>query len=398
MKTSNKCYGCSFDLINVISFDEQPISNRYLSEKESSEDTYPLILGQCSSCKLTQLINPALSEQITPKIPGISYNEPESHLDDFVEIITKLPGINNDSCFLGLSYKEDSTIKRLNKVGFFNTYRLDPVTDLEIKNPYAGIELIQHQISNFRAAKLPKGKKADILFARHIIEHAVDIKSFVSGLLSICNPNAYVIFEVPDCTKIFNNSDYAYVWEEHIAYFTEITFINTLQTFGLEVVELVRYPYQIEDSLIAITRRSKTNLDTKRTDSANLFFKYTLDQMRHKYAQALEPFKGSTILFGAGHLSVKLINLLQLKDFFEAVIDDDPVKNGKFMPGSHLPIVSSEILYQHKYNLCLLTLSPESSGKVKTKFSDFERQNGIFLSAFSSDSDSILSYNVKTVS
>ena len=61
-------------------------------------------MGQCSDCGLIQLVNPAPAKELLPPYDWITYSEPEGHLDDLVDKITSLSGINKDSTFLGISF------------------------------------------------------------------------------------------------------------------------------------------------------------------------------------------------------------------------------------------------------------------------------------------------------
>src|SRR6266498_1949290 len=71
------------------------------------------------------------------------YNEPEGHLDKLAERLTHLDGVGAGSVIAGLTYKDDSTLARLNRLGFPSTFRLDPRADLGLDEPAAGLESVQ---------------------------------------------------------------------------------------------------------------------------------------------------------------------------------------------------------------------------------------------------------------
>jgi len=384
------CRSCQGIVSTLVNFGEQPITNRFVSEKNRREKEYlhQLSLGSCVECGLIQLIELPPHQDLKPHLDWISYIEPESHLSSLADFISQLPGINHQSTFVGIAYKEDPLLQRLGTLGFQDFYRLDPTKDLFIHDGTAGLETIQAIISG---QKIIPSKKADVVIARHILEHAFQISDFIAGIKNFCHDNSLVIFEIPDCSKIFAFSDYSFIWEEHTAYFTELTLRRALEKNGLEVLHLIRYPYAIEDSLVAITKPS----DAQRgphcgSITSQGFFSTSLEVMADKYTSALSSYKLKGVLFGAGHLAATFVNLYKLGNYFDCVIDDDPNKIGLFMPGSKLPIHSSQILNEREYPLCIMTLSPESEQKVMKKYSSFAENGGIFASAFCCSQYSLL--------
>lgn len=85
---------------------------------------------------------------------------------------------------------------------------------------------------------------------------------------------------------------------------------------------------------------------------------------------------------GAGHLCCAFVSFLNLDNYFEFVVDDNPHKQGLFMPSSHLPIYKSAALLENEIKLCLLSLSPDSEAKVVQKNQAFLQRGGTFHSIF----------------
>ena len=102
-----------------------------------------------------------------------------------------------------------------------------------------------------------------------------------------------------------------------------------------------------------------------------------------KKLTALKQEKGSIAMFGAGHLSVAFISLMQVADLISCVIDDNPNKKGLQMPVGELQIVGSEVLYSGEIGVCLLGLNPQNQPKVMSNHRRFTELGGVFVSIFS---------------
>jgi len=98
---------------------------------------------------------------------------------------------------------------------------------------------------------------------------------------------------------------------------------------------------------------------------------------------------GRIAVFGAGHISVMFINLMEIKDSIEFVVDDDSNKQGFYIPGTNIPIKPSNFLVTKGIKLCLLGLSPESEKKVINSNNEFTSKGGKFLSIFPNRRNSI---------
>ena len=101
-----------------LDFGPQALRNRFLRSRRESEYSHPLAIGVCSACGMVQLASPPPVCELRPRFDWIRYNEPEQHLDRVASTIAQLPGVTARSVVAGLSYKDDSTLARLNRLGF----------------------------------------------------------------------------------------------------------------------------------------------------------------------------------------------------------------------------------------------------------------------------------------
>ncbi len=369
----------------IVDFGLHPPANRFIAKDslEKDEDIYPLGIGYCSSCKNIQLSCRMPMQEIRPRFDWIAYQEPEQHLDEVARHLFRLPGIGSASRILGVTYKDQSTLDRLLRLG---------------TSP--GVCLSKEDFSIFRDPELvlnaeEKHIPVDLLIARHIAEHALDAVGLIRKLKKLIAPEGYLVIEVPDCEKFLRTGNHAFVWEEHLSYFTQESLLVLAEKIEARIVWFARYPYPYEDSLVAAFQwiPNSQKLDATLHQSPGIEtvgdllqrFKQSLSASKSEWRARLQAYRDQghrLAVFGAGHLAAKWINFLCVSDLIDCVIDDHPNKIGMYMPGSKLPILPSSALCETGIKVCISTLSPESERKVRTKLSHYFDHGGMFISAF----------------
>jgi len=363
---------------------------------------HPLVVGQCTACGLVQLIAPMAPAMVKSRFEWLTYNEPEGHLDDLVTRLCRLPGIGRDARIVGLTYKDDTTLARLNRLGYTNTFRYETRADLALQDPCAGLESVQAALDASTASRLAaKHGVADLLLVRHVLEHAHDPAAFLLALSTLVRPGGYLLFEMPDCTKFIKACDYSFIWEEHITYFSSQTLAVFVGGVGIALEKSIVYPHPLEDSLIGIVknearmsadRSAPQGLDSLRADGEIFARRYSELRGRMQSLFGAWRREGKRVaIFGAGHLAAKFVNMYSLHELIECVIDDNPHKQALLMPGSRLSIRGSAALAE--MDLCLLSLNPESERKVLAKNGPFLDRGGEFLSIFALSPKSVYSAN-----
>lgn len=379
----------------LLDLGRQPIANRFLfPDHKDRVSQYPVKIMLNNETGQIYLEEPFPVNELKPRYEWLTCFEPEDHLDYLVEKILKLPGIDSSSMFGGYSFKDDSTLERIFKKGFRNQWRIDPQSDLEVLDPRASVETYQSKFTIDKSEQIRKRNGyADVLVVRHVVEHAYDLHGFIMAISELVDPEGYIVWEIPDCANALDLGDCTTIWEEHTYYFTPFTFKHLLKDYGFEIVHYESIPYKLENSIVAITQKKATEITNqprnkdalqKEIKRANQFSLKITDR-KSAIQRKLKDFReniGPIAIFGAGHLTVSFISMMEVKHSIDFVIDDDPNKNTMKMPIGNLMIYGSEFLYSKDIKLCLLGLNPQNQPKVVAKHKAFTDGGGKFASIF----------------
>jgi hypothetical protein len=386
-----------------------PPCNRFETEARAHSLRFPLSVVQCSVCAAVQLDPLPSVDALRPRVPWISYNEPDEHLDRVVEaLIPMIPREVRSSLSVGPF--DAALATRLASQGIQSA--LVPLSDSfppSVANIFPYLESYQAKLRLGLMAPLnPLPGRPHVVICRYLLEHSHDPMESVRALADLATADGLVVVEVPDSSKFIAARDYSFLWEEHVSYFTEDTLIRLLTRTGCTMEALWRYPGRLEDALVAVIRPAVANqrrllnvasaaYDAPASCSAFEAYAAPFLNVRAAYNEVLagEQLAGRVAIFGAGHQSIMFVNALRLEGKISIMVDDDPRKHGYFVPGTGIPIVSSMAMLAHPdLALCLLGVSPRAETKVMEKCAQFSARGGRFLSLFpGSDLGTLVDHN-----
>ncbi len=399
----NTCLHCGSALSGpVLDLGRLPVCNRFEAESQIESPRIPLAIAQCPVCVAVQLDALPLVDELRPRVSWISYNEPDSHMDVMVEALLPLiPPEVRSSLTVGPFDAPLATRLASRGIVSASVPLLESLTS-SAPGTYPYLETYQARLTRRVATPLnPLPGRSHLVICRYLLEHSHDPVESVRALTDLATADGLVVIEVPDSSKFLAARDYSFLWEEHVSYFTEDTLIGLLTRTGCSMVSLWRFPGRLEDALVAVVRPAAADQPRRPAASPSVpgisgasgaFEAYAaaFPTVQAAYADALASVRlagGKAVIFGAGHQSIMFVNALQLGGDIAMMVDDDPRKQGYFVPGTRIPIVSSmAMLADPDVVLCLLAVSPRAEGKVMEKCGKFSARGGRFFSLFP-DSD-----------
>ena len=394
------CIVCgSRTVLEQLDVGRHAVSSFFLQDASAPERDFRLALGQCENCGTIQIMEPVPHDALVPPYDWLFAREPEEHLDEVVDRIVALPGVGPRSVIGALTSKDDTTVDRFVRNGFQRTWRVKLDEDLGVTNPAANIETVQKLTTPKRMAAIAARRgAADILIVRHVMEHAEDLRTFIRGIAALVNPGGIVMVEVPDCTTSLRLADFCMVWEEHALYLTPETFAPLLSIGGFEPIRTDVYPQPFENSLVQLARKTgapgPVHIDPTARAQVGLLKRYAdaYEPTRRDCARrwsACGPRGGRSPFWSEATSACAFANFMGVADLLAFVADDTPQKQGKYLPGSRLPILPSAALVEQRIALCLLALSINNENAVIGRNEAFVRTGGMFGSIFKASPRSV---------
>ncbi|HTX03623.1 MAG TPA: class I SAM-dependent methyltransferase [Candidatus Acidoferrales bacterium] len=371
----------------LIDFGATPIAHRLLTQRDADEEVFPFALSLCARCSLVQVADP-----IDPAVlyKGYNYNlsswKFEPHLEDEIEKIAQLMPRTvleigaNDGRFL------DAVRERTGAT----CLGLEPNPIPGARARERGFTIFESWASEAVAAQIvAQHGKVDLVVARQVFEHVLDLQDFLRTAKRAVRLGGHLFIDVPDFAPACRLGDSSVLWEEHVNYFTESTLLAILAREGFESTWVGRYDFsggtvailaQLSDTSDphALPSNVATELDAARN------FPVLLHEFGGRLKRALSRARTQGVrimLYGVGVRSCAAANMLGLGPLIDDVVDDQIERQGKFMPGTRLEILSSDIFEKNTAPaLCILAVNNESESVVRKKVDAKARAPVWFLS------------------
>jgi SAM-dependent methyltransferase len=216
---------------------------------------------------------------------------------------------------------------------------------------------------------------SDLVVCRHTLEHIHLPARFVNTVRRAIGDRlgTIVFFEVPDVTRIFRELAFWDIYYEHCSYFSPGSFARIFRCSGFDVIDL-RRAYEDQYLLLEaqpVTRPSQKAFELEETpecmsqnvNSFSIRFSNMVDQWTQRLQQLHAEGK-QIVVWGSGSKCVAFLTTLSISDEIEYVVDINPHRQGKFLPGSGIQIMAPDFLKEYKPDL-VIVMNPAYSDEIR---------------------------------
>ena len=356
------CRFCGTELQTVfVDLGMSPLSNAYVPEDRlhQGETFYPLLTYVCSSCFLVQLLQYESPDVIFSDYAYFSsYSDTWlEHSKKYVNMITERLKLDQNSTVIELA-SNDGYLLQYFKEKNIPVLGIEPAENVA----QAAIEKGVPTVSKFFGEKLAQeltteGTKADLIVGNNVLAHVPGINDFVGGMKILLKPDGVITMEFPHLLQLIKHNQFDTIYHEHFSYLSLYSVERIFNKHGLklfDVEELLThggslriYATHIDNEDFRILESIHKLRDTERYEGITDIFNYQtftekVKKTKRELLQELVRLKneGKKIVgYGAAAKGNTLLNYCGIRtDIIDYVVDRNPHKIGKYLPGTRIPI------------------------------------------------------------
>ncbi len=371
-QTSNNCrISNSSTLIQILDLGLHPLANSLRNNIDDTEEKFPLTISFCPDSSLLQL-----NETIDKKILFHHYvwvtgtstsarNYAQLFHDRLVEIIDP----NQKDFIVEIASNDGTFLKPFAKAGYTNILGVDPAENVALMANQRGIPTLSEFWSSVVADQLARDHgKAKVVIARNVIPHVSELLDVVLGIQMLLQENGVGIIEFHDAGKIQTELHYDSIYHEHLCYFSIASITHLLKRFDLTPFHIEKSPIsggswviyfsQVERNMSVELERAIYLEENSKVNNLLSWQDFAQSTAKHKQStlDILASLEGQTIVgFGSSARSQTYLNYCGIDtNQIKVIIDNNPLKQGLYAPGSSIPIVDMESGFKLKPDLILV--------------------------------------------
>lgn len=374
-----RCRHCDKKLtLSLVDLGTAPPSNAYLTEErlDHPELWFPLRVLVCDRCWLVQTEDFALADELFDADYAYFSGFSSSwlvHSERYVDAMVERFELGEDSHVVEIA-ANDGYLLQYVKVRGIPCTGVEPTASTAAVARNKGISIVEDFFGMELAHRMKsEGLSADLMAANNVLAHVPDINDFVTGFTKLLKPEGVATFEFPHLLKMIEQSQFDTIYHEHFSYLSLTAVSSIFETNGLTVFDIEELPTH-GGSLRVFAQRSDhgshilkssvvTILDMEAAAGLTRFegyvgFQERADRIKDELLEFLIKTKreGKRVAaYGAAAKGNTLMNYAGIgPDLIEFVVDRNPAKAGKYMPGSRLPIVGEERILETKPDYILI--------------------------------------------
>jgi 2-polyprenyl-3-methyl-5-hydroxy-6-metoxy-1,4-benzoquinol methylase len=373
------CRFCSSPVdLTLIDLGSSPPSNAYLDIKAAEKPEYwiPLKVVVCRVCWLAQTQGSFAAEEFFDQ--NYAYFSSFStvwmkHAESYSASIIKRFSLDKNSKVVEVASNDGYLLQNFKTAGI-PCLGVEPTASTAQAARLKGIETLEVFFGQQTGRKLAEtGWAADLVIANNVLAHVPDISDFVLGFTEILKANGVATFEFPHLTNLIKSNQFDTIYHEHYSYLSLTTANKVLAKAGLRIFDVEEiathggslriYAQRESCGTQAISPNVKRVLDNEVAAGATnpAFYEGLQDRaIRIKNELLLFLLKAKTdghlvVAYGAAAKGNTLLNFAGIRpDLISFVVDKNPAKQGKLMPGSRIPIVDESRLRQERPDYILI--------------------------------------------
>jgi SAM-dependent methyltransferase len=378
MNAPTLCRSCGAPLVHTFAdLGLSPVSNAFVKPENTAQGEmfYPLHAFVCHQCWLVQL--PATTDATAHFHDDYVYFSSFSsswveHARRYVEAIIPRFGLNTSSRVMELASNDGYLLQHFVQAGI-PCLGIEPTANTAAAARQKGVESREMFFGRDSAAQLAnEGWKVDLLLGNNVLAHVPDINDFVGGMPTVLKPEGVITLEFPHLLRLMAENQFDTLYHEHYSYLSLTALVQVFQRAGLRFFDVEHLPthggslrvYACHDTashadtgMVAKCLQAEQNSGLTRLDTYAAFEEKVRETKRAllTFLIAAKRDNRSIAAYGAAAKGNTLLNYCGVgTDFIDYVVDKNPVKQGRLLPGSRIPVHAPEVIFETRPDYLLI--------------------------------------------
>ena len=348
-----------------------PLCESYVcrDDLDKMEPYYPLHVYVCDNCYLAQLDEFVPAKEIFTEYAYFSSFADSwvQHAKDYTRMVVDRFGLNRQRTVVEIASNDGYLLQHFVELGIPN-FGIEPAANVADAATNRGVETIVKFFGVETASELvANGRRADLLLGNNVLAQVPDINDFVAGMKIMLKPGGVLTMEFPHLLRLMKENQFDTIYHEHFSYFSFITVAKIFAAHGLTLFDVDQIPTHggslriygrhSEDDSKPIEQRAQNLYDSEIEAGLNRMETYQsfTEQVKETKRRILEFLirvrrAGKKVVgYGAPGKGNTLLNYCGIRtDFIDFTVDRNPYKQGKYLPGSRIPIFAPDKLEQSR--------------------------------------------------
>ncbi|MDZ7751186.1 MAG: class I SAM-dependent methyltransferase [Gammaproteobacteria bacterium] len=372
MSSPLTCRACGEPLeVSFADLGMSPLSNAYLREQDLGrmEAFFPLHARVCSHCLLVQVEELVAPADIFGDYSYFSsYSESWlTHCRDYAATVIERLGLDGGSLVLELASNDGYLLESFRAAGI-PCLGVEPAVNVAAVARARGIETVSAFFGTDLARRLAAERgRARLVIANNVLAHVPDLNDFVAGIGLVLAPGGTATLEFPHLLRLIEGNQFDTIYHEHFSYFSLLTVRTVFEHHGLQVYHVEELPTHGGSLRLYVCHRDDAGHPesvavARVMASERVFGLHQLDVYR-AFAERVKRTKRDILAFliearnegrriaayGAPAKGNTLLNYCGIRtDFIDFTVDRSPHKQGRYLPGTHIPVHAPEVIARER--------------------------------------------------